>query len=227
MKLERKGIKTRVITGLVSLVAIVGVIAFDIANKYLNAPISYDSGGSPLYTQMISDAANNRESYRKAKFGSSVNYCGGFNSEEEMNRYLKHFESTLSADLCRRVVEIPDKKTIERSLANITRYVSPDGTKVSNFNGSGMNYWLEVYAFDRDEIRDFEVYEVDPVTKEKIRRIEVGNTPSGNTKWGEYTADTRLEFDEPGVGSAKLLRLDINDKKGNKYHSFIELKEKV
>lgn len=193
---------------------------------YINAPISYDSDGSPLYTQMISDTMNNKESYHKAKFGSSVNSCGGFNSEEEMNSYHRGFESTLKADLCRRIVEIPNEKTIERGLENVTKYIESDGTKVSSYNGSRMEYWLEVYAFDRDEIKNFEVYEVDLDTKEKIRKIELGNTSSGNFKWGKFMNDVNIDFDEYGVENARLLRLDITDKKDNKYHSFIELKEK-
>ena len=226
-----KEIRTKVIAtslgGLVFLIGIVGAIAFDIANKYFNAPRSYDAEGRPAYIQMISDATNNKEGYRKAKFGSFVNACGGFDSEEEMETYYVDLESTLEDGLCKRIVEIPDEKTIERGLENVTKYVKSDGTKVSSFNDSGKEYWLEVHAFDRDEIKGFEVYEIDPGTNEEIRKIDVGNTSSANTKWGKYMAETYLDFDESGVGNAKLLRLDITDKKDNRYHSFIELEEKI
>jgi len=193
---------------------------------YINAPISYDSDGSQLYTLMVQDSQNNKESYTRAKFGSSVNHCGGFKSEEEMNSYPIGFESTLKADLCRRIVEIPNEKIIKRGLENVTKYIESDGTKVSSYHGDGMEYWLEVYAFDRDEIKNFEVYEIDLNTKEKIRKIELGDTSSGNFKWGKFMNDVNIDFDESGVGNAKLLRLDITDKRDNKYYSFIELKEK-
>ena len=229
MDTKRKGIKKKVITGLVSLIAIAGgVMALDATNEYFNAPISYDSDGkTPLYTQMISET-NKKEGYRKAKFGADVNAMGGMNSMEEMHSYpsASDYDSVIEKDLAKRVVETPSKAVLKRGFRNATKYTGSDGSEGTSFNGSGMDYWLKIYAFDRDEIKNFEVYEIDPDTREKVRKIDVGDTTSGNFKWGKFMCDVSIGFSEGGVGEARLLRLEVTDRKDNKYHSFIELKEK-
>lgn len=214
---------------LITAVSIGGYIGYRHIYDYVNAPISYYSDGiRPLYTLMIPDSQNNKEGYTRAKFGSSVNHSGGFKSIEEMNTYPRDFESKLEASLNKRIVEIPDEKTIKRGLRNATKYTRSDGTRVTSFNGSGMHYYLEIYAFDRNEIKNFEVHEIDSYTKEKIRQIEKieGDVTSGNFKWGKFMGHICIEFEEAGVGNAQLLKLDITDKKDNKYHSFIELVRK-
>ena len=225
----KRGFRTTLITGLVAL-TIAGTAAFNAANKYFNAPISYDSDGkTPIYTQMISET-NIKEGHRKAKFGAYVNGGGGMNSQEEMDSYpsSSDYNSIIKTDLAKRIVEIPSKEVIKRGLRNVTKEAGSNGSTIQCFNGSGMSYDLNVHAFDRDEIKKFELYEINPDTKEKIRLVKKleGEIKGYHTTLGKYMANVSIDFEEQGIVDAKLLRLEVTDKKDNKYHSFIELNVK-
>ena len=86
--------------------------------------------------------------------------------------------------------------------------------------------WLTLLIYDSDGIKSVDAYEIDPETKEKIRKIRL------STRFFETPEDIdgrkgfAMYFDKEGIGKASMIRIDVIDSNGNVYDSYIKLKRK-
>src|SRR3989344_1810696 len=107
----------------------------------------------------------------------------------------------------------------------LTDMTKPPKTKGST-NIIYKKTWMDLDIYDHDGVASVKVQEVDPVTKEYVRDVELLNPQLGSTMDPNKRKSFSINYNSAGVGNASLLRVTVTDVDGNIYESYINLVRK-
>lgn len=221
------------ITGLITLVASAVIVAGGWVYHVRNQPSHYQADGSPSYMVMESSSKNSPFDIAKAKIEANNNSISMFVGRSSSDEPEVDYTRTLEYELNTVVVEIPasnddvENKSVHITPGGIERVI--DLTKKVEVKREDRvvfkHSWLDMAVYDHDGVRNLEAYEIDPVTKENLRKMEFSTRPFTDMLEPKRKS-VAIAYDKKGIGKAEMIKVEVTDFKGNEYHSFIQLVRK-